>query len=541
MTVETTIDYSIASAVPTLKVMRIQSPQLSKTQTPKSTSPHLSSSLILPDSFGVIHIGETFTAYLGAINTSTSVPITNLSVSSVLQTPTTKLQLSSVLDKTQPTNEQERQNFRPLHIEPQGGVDAIISVPLEEIGQHLLRVDVSYGGTDPTIAPPPRESLNQNDPMNQQQQQQNNYHTRKTLRKFYRFHVSSPLHMKELTLRGGESSCFLSLAVENAATINESKGGGLTIAQTEFQPYTGLIAEPINCDSSVLNAYNKNSNINDDDNDTNYNSIKKKSAVELFDECGRLEPGESKRYLFKVKAASDDAALRGIAKGDELGRAIVTWRKSMGEAGRIASTFLRCPPSDVGKAIEEREAMKMKKVTMNQKYVKNKSLLDGDDDDDELHTLDDGLEDRFVVHGSGLSVDVAACAAEQSAALHSPSNKNSIKSLDAIFPVTVEPIDPPSRMVIGKPVKVQLLVVNHGTKAQNLQLQLRLVSMKGVVVSGQSFQNLGEIGPDGGSDIATVTFVAVARGLFHVTGCCIVNLNTGIEVKQPALFSVFVD
>lgn len=509
------VDYSIPSAAPTLKVMRIQSPQLSKTQAPSISSPVLSSCLILPDSFGVIHIGETFTAYLGAINVSQSSPITNLSVSSTLQTPTKRWPLSCILENKQPSNHQERQAFKPVHIFPQGGVDAIISIPLEEVGQHILRVDVSYGGPDPKLPPPSQQQQQQQDEQ-QMMSNSSSHHPRKTLRKFYRFQVSSPLHMKELTVRGGESCCFVSLAVENASPNETSAGndGGLTISQTEFQPLPGLIAKSILTESNVLK--------------------KKKSAVELFDECGRLDPGASKRYMFLVKAATEDASLRGIAKGDELGKAVVTWRKAMGEAGRIASTFVCCPSSDLAYAYEEREALKLKKMTMNQNYTGLENSVDPD-------LLEDGQEDRFVVHGSGLSVDVAASAVEKSAGSHAPSEISSVRTLDVIFPVTVEPIDPPSRMVIGKPVKVQLLIVNHGSKHQNLQLQMRLPSMKGVVVYGQSYQNLGNIAPDGGSEVATITLVAMAPGLFFVNGCYAVNLNTGMEIKQPALFSVFVD
>ncbi len=417
-------------------------------------------------------------------------------------------------------------------------MDAIISTPLEEVGQHILRVDVSYGGPDPKATPQHQQddsSYNNNSSnpaTNRQQGSSNNYHPRKTLRKFYRFHVSSPLHMKELTLRGGESSCFISLAVENAAA--SESGGGLTISQTEFQPFSGLIAQRVQIENPSSRDDNSKNNSNSDNSSI---AKKKKSAVVLYDECGRLNPGESRRYLFTVKAASEDAALRGIARGDELGKAVVTWRKAMGEAGRIASTFVCCPSSDVGSAFEDRETSKMKNVN---NYRTKSSNMSSSDDTFDADILEEGQEDRFVVHGSGLSVDVAASAA-RSAASYAPSEIPNIRPLDAIFPVTVEPIDPPSRMTVGKPIRVQLLVVNHGNKVQNLQLQMRLPLMKGVVVCGQSFQNLGEISPEGGSRVTSITLVAMAPGLFFVRGCFIVNLNTGMEVKQPALFNIFVE
>ncbi len=406
--------------------------------------------------------------------------------------------MPSDLENKYPTTPQERQNYQPVSIQPLGGIDTIISKPLEEAGQHILRVEVSYGGQDHRLSNP---ILNEDG---------TNPNPRKMLRKFYRFHVSSPLHIRELTLRGGESTCIVSIAVENAAsTDNESgnasasasSGGGLTISQNEFQPYRGLIAKRIQPPSTKPNS--------------------QKSAVELFDESGRLNPGESRRYMFEVKAASEDANIRGIARGDELGKAIVTWHKAMGEAGRIASTYVFCPPS----AVEDNKENHMNRPGSDKQLA------------------EEGPEqDRFVVQGSGLSVDVAASAADRSAS-SSISHETQMQAipLDDRFPVTVEPVNPPKRMTVGVPVDIQVLIVNHGTKTMDLQLQMRLSLMKGVVVYGQSFKNLGEIPPNGGSVVSKIKLIAMVPGLFFVGGCYVVDLASGMEIKQPNLLSVFVE
>jgi hypothetical protein len=473
---------AMPSATPTLKVMRIQSPELCETAIQKPTSPALSSDLILPDSFGIINVGETFTAYVGALNADSSMPVTNLSIMAVLQTPTKRFHIPSLLERKYPFTNQDWNTYQPVNVEPKNGVDAIISRPIEEAGQHILRIEVSYGGYNGPVDPSLEESGIPN--------------PRKTLRKFYRFHVSSPLHIRELTLRGGEATCFVSLAVENTSSKENGSSGALTISHVDFQPYSGLIAHRIEPTQTKSNS--------------------DKTALELFDECGRLNAGESRRYLFAVKAASEDATMRGIASGDEIGKAMVTWRKSMGEAGRIASTYVYCPPSvfDGGK--------------------------EGDDENDGKRSED------FVVYGSGLSVDVAAAAAERSDLLSpgSMGGKNQInnntKSLDEIFPVTVEPISPPSEIEIGQPFYIQVLVVNHSSKVMNLQLQFRLSQMKGIVVFGQSFQNLGEVQPNGSSVVRKVRLVAMLPGLFFVKGCFVVDLNSGMEIQQPKLFSTFV-
>lgn len=566
------------SAEPSLKVMRLQSPELGMSSTSSayntsgggcdsgisssSVSSIMSNSLILPDSFGLIHIGETFTAYLGVINIHSTESVTNLSVSATLQTPTRRWSLPNPLEdkrislspsnKTTSSNNIDLSNAQEenldfdneigINIPPLGGLDAIVSRFLEEVGQHILRVEVSYGG--PILS------------KQQQQQQQQQIYTqqsvgtsdllanriapplRRSIRKFYRFHVSSPLNIQDITLRCGESSCFVSLTVENTAPPSSSTGvargisntptastaagtitgsflgGALTIFQAEFQPFPGLIAQRIHtsalsCLSSCAASGSK----------------KVKSAVELYDECGRLGPGESYRFLFHVQASSREATARCIAKGDELGKVVITWRKAMGEVGRIASTFVYCPTSEL-------ELNSLSSSTLS----KESSL--GNIDTKKIQ------KENIVVHGSGFSADVSSSAAQKSTSTHhhAPSEISSVQTIDDFYPITVEPVNPPNTMGMGKPMNVQLLIVNHTSKTKsNLQLQMRLIQMKGVVIYGHAFQNLDVLQPNGGSVVVDVKLLGMVPGLFHVGGCVIVDLNSGMEVEQPKLFSVYVN
>ena len=338
-------------------------------------------------------------------------------------------------------------------------MDAIVSQALEEAGPHILRVEVGYAMGDGTL---------------------------KTLRKFYRFSVSAPLQIRELTLRAGDASCFVSIAIENIST---APSAGLTICSVEFVTTDGLVAERIGGTSALK-------------------SKEEQTGADLYDSCGRLEPTESFRYMFLVQAASEDAKLRGIACGDELGKAVFTWRKAMGEAGRIASASISCP---------EAEGL----------------MKDGDTTDKILM----GAGSRFVVHGSGLSVDVAASAANRAANRKGGTVERAVE----LLPVTVEPIDPPSRMELAKPQQVQFLVVNHSGKPMNLQLQMRLSYMSGVAVCGLSYKNLGEVPGSGGSCIVEVRLIALVAGLLRVQGCCLVDLITGQEIPQPPLFNIFVE
>jgi hypothetical protein len=341
-------------------------------------------------------------------------------------------------------------------VPPEVGIDAIVSHALEESGQHILRVEVGYGGGDGTI---------------------------KTLRKFYRFQVSSPLIISELTYRTGDACCFVSISLENNGA--ETKGG-LTICVAEFDPAPGFMAERVGKQRK------------------NKDTL---SATELFDECGRLEAGTSKRYLFKV-TTSQASSSRGIAAGDELGKAVFTWRKSCGEMGRMASSPVICPNIN--------------------------PILDPNDP---AATME-GRGSPFVVHvqGSGMSVDVANSAAARAANPNMDGN-----ALDQLLPVTVEPVDPPNTMQIGVPCQVQFLVVNHSDKFMSLQLQFRMEHMKGLSVCGPSFKNLEEVPGKGGSTTVSVRFIPLAAGLLKLRGCCVVDLATGLAIAQPPLFNVLVE
>ena len=439
-----------------------------------------------------------------------------LTVSSQLQTPTRRIVLPSKLDGTPtdiPPSSSSSSSSSSLGdaaaSSSAGGVDAIVSRQLDESGSHILRVEVGYLANDGV---------------------------QKSIRKFYRFNVSIPLRISEYVLRSGDATCLVSITVENimekqlpqqqqpssAVGVVGGQGDAVTISSVGFAASSGLTARQI----TTLD----NDDDDDDDNTNNNISSKSKSsnlnpanpsslsALQLFDKCGRLKPGERHRYLFSITTASDEAALRGIAFGDDLGQAVVTYHKSMGEMGKVYSSVVVCPPTA---------------YLMPQPQPKTGATST------EGATAIATINPKFVVHRSGLSVDVAAASAQRSISGQRGSGGSS-RSLDDILPVTVEPIDPPSTMELSVPVQVPLLIVNHSNRSMNLQLQLRLSDMTGVVVCGPSYISLGEVPPSGGSCTMDVRFVALVAGLFAVQGCYVVDLFTGMELQQPALFDVFV-
>ena len=479
-------------ATPTLKVMRLQSPSLGKDRTGAFGGfSVLNSALRLPDSFGVIHIGETFTAYLGALNTST-VPVYNLNVKAALQTPSGQYQLQSKLDKDSDNktlgerkDDKESDVFQPtgLTIQPKKYLSAVVERRLEEVGPHVLRVEVRYA--------------------------QN-----KSIRKYYRFTVSSPLSIRESTFRASDDRCFVYITIENV-TANSN----IVIDSASFETPSGLGFTATRMDSTHMKQSQEDENMT------------KETAVQKYDSCGHLSPGAVFKYLFLVEATSQDASIRGIAAGDELGKAIFSWKKTMGEEGKMISLPILCPLSF------PKNSLSISKIN-DDSYSRDYNVKT-------VHSFNFNQQssNKFVIHNSGLSVDVAADSTREDSQLYPNNNmlKDATPSLSALLPVTVEPINPPQQILLGKPQDTQLLIINHSAKPLNLQIQFRSQFMSGVVICGESYQNLGIVKEKGGSIIIQMKILALVAGFFRFQGCFVVDLDSGLEVTMPSLFSLFVE
>jgi len=472
----------------------------------------LHTSLCLPDSLAV-YVGECFTAYLGILNSSKTASIRRLTVSAQLQTPSQRYQLPSRLSD----------NTTGADVPPDSGVDAIVSRSIEEPGQHILRVEVSYA----------EHGANPHEHMGM-----------KTFRKFYRFQVTAPLRMRESVVRVGDARCFVSVQVEytrnpGAAqpdnTASEQQPpvhqDALVITSLGFEAANGLTGTSIGT-SSLFAPQGEDEKTNDTTSASTTTSTEADAApptaVELFDAAGSMVPGGSFSYLFSVEATSKEALLRGIAAGDFLGRAVFGWRKAMGETGTVGSHAIHCPRAEPIFVDHQQPIAYSNNINSNALSTSSWKTC----------------ANNFVVHRSGLSVDVAAASASGNSI-----GSNNTPPLAAQFPVTVEPIDPLARVTLNVPFTVQLLVVNHSHQALQLQLQMALAHMKqsnggttgGLVVCGHSFQNLGEIQANGGSTVTTIQLLPLAAGLMKVDGCTVVDLASGREIQQPPLFTVFVD
>jgi trafficking protein particle complex subunit 13 len=330
----------------------------------------------------------------------------------------------------------------------------------------------------------------------------------KTFRKFYRFQVISPLQLSLKASRIGDSECYVSVTIEYTNTDPNEKHKTITLTDIDFACADGLSAHRVDGAKGT------------DDNS------KQKTAVELFDSVPIVTPGSKISVLFLVKATSPNAVLRGMAGGDYIGHAHIIWRRAMGEIGQVRSDYLYGPL---------------------------------------CHPESDS---SFVVHRSGLSVDVAAQSAH--AARHPQVPPTALLSSDTPvplltrFPVTVEAIQPPTQLEAYRPTTFQFLIVNHSEQQRRLQVQFhghplplnnnslsieeqesspthhKTHSPFPLSISGASFISLGDVPGRGGSQVITIQCVALQSGWARLYGCLVVDMDTGEEITQPPLLDVFV-
>lgn len=92
----------------------------------------LSSSLLLPDSFGTIHLGETFSSYISVIN-HFPYDLYNVSLTARIQSPNGRSELRDM--RKERTGQDPPSN--PIDVFPAGSnLDMIIQHNLSEIGVH---------------------------------------------------------------------------------------------------------------------------------------------------------------------------------------------------------------------------------------------------------------------------------------------------------------------------------------------------------------------------------------------------------------------
>ncbi|KAF4036508.1 hypothetical protein GN244_ATG11214 [Phytophthora infestans] len=292
------------SVQPTLKVMRLYKPKLYvqgasggsmlPTSMDDSTATQhefaLSSMLILPDSFGEIFLGNTFSSYISVINPYTC-ELRDVGLSANIQCANDRVELHdnryARTGKLPPPN--------PVAMLPAGSsLDMVVDYPLNLVGNHVLRVGVAY--VDPVTG------------------------ENKSLRKFYRFAVQNPL---VITFKqNSPASQQHGEAIVEAQIRNVSKLP-LFVDSIKFLPLA-----PFTSEEMVVNSGG--------------NRGERPSIEELLSLNSGPQtlvyPQEELQRVFRVwYDPASDPSLLTTQGSQNLGRLHVGWKTSMGEAGSVQS------------------------------------------------------------------------------------------------------------------------------------------------------------------------------------------------------------
>ncbi|CAH0493871.1 unnamed protein product [Peronospora farinosa] len=306
------------SVQPTLKVMRLYKPKLfvqginggsmlptsmADTTVASQDEFALSSMLILPDSFGEIFLGNTFSSYISVINPY-SCELRDVRLSANIQCANDRVELHdnryARIGKHPPPN--------PVDVLPAGcSLDMVVDYPLNQVGNHVLRVGVAY------VNPVTGEN--------------------KSLRKFYRFGVQNPLvitfKQKLMPLQQQQSETIVEAQIRNVSKLP------LFVDDIKFLPLLPFRSEEMQVHSV-------------DKQEGEQASMQELMAVNNGQQT-LVYPQEELQRVFRVSYdPASDPTLLTTQGSQNLGRLHVGWKISMGEAGSVESqpVMRRAPGAD---------------------------------------------------------------------------------------------------------------------------------------------------------------------------------------------------
>ncbi|XP_051972190.1 trafficking protein particle complex subunit 13-like [Xyrauchen texanus] len=248
--------------------------------------------LTLPQNFGNIFLGETFSSYISVHNDSNQV-VKDILVKADLQTSSQRLNLSA-------------SNSAVSELKPECCIDDVIHHEVKEIGTHILVCAVSYTAQS-------GEKL--------------------YFRKFFKFQVLKPLDVKtkfynaESDLSSVTDEVFLEAQIQNITT-------------------SPMCMEKVSLEPSIMYSVTELNNVTSAD----------ESSIVLcfycdstFGKMSYLQPLDTRQYLYCLKPKPEDAEKAGVIKGvTVIGKLDIVWKTNLGERGRLQTSQLQRMASGYG-------------------------------------------------------------------------------------------------------------------------------------------------------------------------------------------------
>ncbi|XP_068633403.1 trafficking protein particle complex subunit 13 [Battus philenor] len=155
--------------------------------------------LLLPQSFGNIYLGETFSCYV-CVHNETSQAVQSVSIKADLQTSSQRIPLST-------------QNQSPVMLDVDETLGDVIHHEVKDLGTHILVCEVTY---------------------------MSNYNTLASFRKFFKFEVMKPLDVKTKFYNAESDDVFLEAQVQNITS------GPITLEQVSLESSQHFIVKSLN-------------------------------------------------------------------------------------------------------------------------------------------------------------------------------------------------------------------------------------------------------------------------------------------------------
>ncbi|KAK3854007.1 hypothetical protein Pcinc_031215 [Petrolisthes cinctipes] len=237
--------------------------------------------LLLPQSFGNIYLGETFSCCLCVHNDSNEI-IRDVAIKAVLQMSNQRAVLQMSNQRVPLLGDDEDE---PLHqLQPSDTINEVIQHEVKDIGTHILVCAVSYQASSG--------------------EQQN-------FRKFFKFQVMKPLDVKTKFYNAECDEVYLEAGVQNITS------GPLCLEKVELEPspyFTVVSMNKISTDSNSL----------------------------VFGGINTINTHDTRQYLYCLKprpeARASPATLRHATA---IGKLDIVWRTNMGDRGRLQTSQLQ--------------------------------------------------------------------------------------------------------------------------------------------------------------------------------------------------------
>ncbi|BFZ61803.1 hypothetical protein YB2330_002879 [Saitoella coloradoensis] len=279
---------------------------------------------ILPPSFGVIYVGQTFSS-LVCVNNDGEEAVRGVKIRAEIQTHSGVV---VELDPETATENDKREGDQGQgEVEVEGGksIRRVISHDIREVGPHVLTITVSY-------ATPSLPSDADTGPNSNPEQ------TTHSFRKIFKFSGRQSLSVKtkvndfqpSLGAKVGEN-VILEVQIQS---LEE----GMVMESLRFLPAREWEVEDLNTFTAPSSS------------DTNSGGTRKEEKG-IFESLAVLNPGSVWQYMFLLskrpleggpgsRRVSAEAEAIMAGRGEQLGRLEINWRTSMGEVGKLVTSAL---------------------------------------------------------------------------------------------------------------------------------------------------------------------------------------------------------